>query len=105
VTERPLGPLMEEILRERSRFNLEEVLQLMTPLAGAFDLATAFACRPNLVSASALFVEKWRSSDLDSEPRSISEWPLRVKLDIWELARPRVSISWSSFASDQQKAS
>lgn len=103
ITERSRGPSIAEILSERLCFNLEEVLQLMTPLAGALDFAAGFACCSNPISLCSLFAERRRSFAHDSEQRSVSDWPpFHVKLDIWELARPRESIAWPSFASKTQ---
>jgi hypothetical protein len=47
ITERARGRSIGELLRERSRFELEDVLRLMTPLAGSLDLAAALTCCPN----------------------------------------------------------
>jgi hypothetical protein len=95
ITEHPRGQSIAELLRERSRFDLEDVLRLMTPLAGALDFAAALACYPNPISACWLFTETRRSCAVDSERRSVSEWPpFLVRLDIWALVRPRKNIPW-----------
>jgi hypothetical protein len=95
VTERPLCRSIAELLRERSRLDAEDVLALMTPLAGALDLAASFACCPNLISARWLFAETRRSFAVDSDECSLSELPpFFVKLDVWELVRPRKNIEW-----------
>jgi hypothetical protein len=54
ITEHPRGQSVAELLRQRSCFNLDEVLRLMIPLAGAVDFAAAFTCRPNAISADKL---------------------------------------------------
>ena len=95
ITEPPQGQSIAELLKERSRFDVEDVLALMTPLAGALDLAASFACCANSISARCLFVEKRHSFAVDSEQRRLSEWaPSFVKMDVWELVRPRKNIEW-----------
>ena len=44
ITERARGRSIGELLRERSRFELEDVLRLMTPLGGSLDLAATLTC-------------------------------------------------------------
>jgi hypothetical protein len=101
VTERPLCRSIAELLRERSRLDAEDVLALMTPLAGALDLAASFACCPNLISARWLFAETRRSFAVDSDECSLSELPpFFVKLDVWELVRPGKNIEWPFLASN-----
>jgi hypothetical protein len=95
ITERPRGQSIAEVLRER--FDLEDLLRLMTPLASALDFAAAFACCANPISASWLFTETRRSCAVDSEP------PFIIKLDIWELVRPRKNIAWPSLTSKPQR--
>jgi hypothetical protein len=93
ITERARGRSIGELLRERSRFELEDVLRLMTPLAGSLDLAATLTCCPSPISACWLFTETRRSFAVDSEQRPPSEWPpFFVKLDVWELVRPRKNI-------------
>jgi hypothetical protein len=95
ITEPPQGQSIADQLKERSRFDVEDVLALMTPLAGALDLAASFACCANSISARWLFVEKRHSFAVDSEQRRLSEWALSfVKMDVWELVRPRKNIEW-----------
>ena len=95
VTECHLGKSIAELLRERSRFDPEGALALMTPLAGALDLAASFACYPNLISARWLFAETRRSFPVNSEERlRFQLLPFLVKLDVWELVRPRKNIEW-----------
>src|SRR5271165_804975 len=55
VTERPRGRPLADLLRERSRLDPEDVLRLVTPIAGALDLAAAFSCYPNPISTCWLF--------------------------------------------------
>jgi hypothetical protein len=95
ITERARGRSIGELLRERSRFELEDVLRLMTPLGGSLDLAATLTCCPNPISACWLFTETRRSFAVDSEERPFSELPpFFVKLDVWELVRPRKNIEW-----------
>jgi hypothetical protein len=90
ITERARGRSIGELLRERSRFELEDVLRLMTPLAGSLDLAATLTCCPSPISACWLFTETRRSFAVDAEQRPPPEWPpFFVKLDVWELVRPR----------------
>jgi hypothetical protein len=90
ITERPRGHSIEDLLRERSRLNLEDVLSLVSPLAGALDLAAAFSCYPNPISPCWLFTEIRNPCALDPEQWSFSDRsPFPVKLDVWELVRPR----------------
>ena len=93
ITERARGRSIGELLREQSRFELEDVLRLMTPLAGSLDLAATLTCCPSPISACWLFTETRRSFAVDSEQHPPSEWPpFFVKLDVWELVRPRKNI-------------
>jgi hypothetical protein len=94
ITESPRGQSIADLLKERSRFDPEDVLALITPLAGALDLAASFALCANSISARWLFAETRRSSEVNSE-RSLSELlPFFVKMDVWELVRPRKNIEW-----------
>src|SRR6201993_2915551 len=74
ITEPARGRSIGELLRERSRFDPEDVLALMTPLAGALDLPASFGCSPDSVSARWLFAEKRRSFAADAEQPRLSEW-------------------------------
>jgi hypothetical protein len=95
ITEHARGRSIGELLRERSRFDPEDALALMTPLAGALDLAASFACSPNLVSARWLFAEKKHSFAGDAKQPRLSEWASSfVKMDVWEFVRPRKGIKW-----------
>ncbi len=101
ITERPRGRSIGELLRERSRFDFEDVLRLMTPLAGSLDLAATLTCCPNPISACWLFTETRRSFAVDCEQRPLSELPpFFVKLDVWELVRPRKNIEWPFLTSN-----
>jgi hypothetical protein len=103
ITERPKGRSIADVLRERSCLELEEVLQLVIPLAGALDLAADFSCWPNPISTCWLFTEP-RSSFVDSEQRLIRDWPpFFVKLDVWELVRPRENNTWLFLTSKAQR--
>lgn len=93
ITEPRQGNSIADLLKERSRFDVEDVLALMTPLAGALDLAASFACCANSISARWLFAEKRRSFVVDAEQRRLSEWASSfAKIDVWELVRPRIGI-------------
>jgi hypothetical protein len=103
ITERARGRSIGELLRERSRFELEDVLRLMTPLASSLDLAAALTCCPNPISPCWLFTETRRSFAVDAEQRPLSEWlPFFVKMDVWELVRPRKNIEWPFLSSKAQ---
>jgi hypothetical protein len=94
ISERHRGKSIAELLEEGSRFGLDDVFALMAPLAGALDLAATFACVPNQISVRWLFQEARRSSTDDpkeSSPRELP--PFFIKLDVWELVRPRKNIS------------
>jgi hypothetical protein len=95
ITESPKGQSVADLLKERSCFDPEDVLALIAPLAGALDLAASFACCANSISARWLFAETRRSLAIDSGKRSLSELPsFCVKIDVWELVRPRENIEW-----------
>jgi hypothetical protein len=95
ITERPRGKSMADLLKERSRFDPEDILALVTPLGGALDLAASFACSPNSISARWLFAETRRSLAVNSEGHSLSGLPpFSLKLDVWEIVRPRKDIEW-----------
>lgn len=95
ITEFPRGQSIADLLKEHSLFDPEDVLALITPLAGALDLAASFAGYANSVSLRWLFAETRRSSAVDSEEHSLSELPpFFVKMDVWELIRPRKNIEW-----------
>ena len=103
ITERARGRSIGELLRERSRFELEDVLRLMTPLGGSLDLAATLTCCPSPISACWLFTETRRSFAVNSEERPLSELPpFFVKLDVWELVRPRKNIEWPFLSSKAQ---
>ena len=95
ITERPRGHSLADLLRERSRLDPEDVLRLLTPLADALDLAAAYSCCPNPISTCWLFTEAKSACAMDPEQRSVSDWPpFLVKLDVWELVRPRKNNTW-----------
>jgi hypothetical protein len=103
ITERARGRSFGELLRERSRFELEDVLRLMTPLAGSLDFAATLTCCPNPISPCWLFTETRRSFAVDAEQRPLSEWPpFFVKMDVWELVRPKKNIEWPFLSSKAQ---
>jgi hypothetical protein len=95
ITEAPRGQSIADLLKERSRFDPEDVLALIAPLAGALDLAASLACCANSISVRWLFAERRRSFAFNSEARSRSELPpFFVKMDVWELVRPRKNVEW-----------
>src|ERR1700722_8966625 len=51
ITEHPHGQSIADLLKERSRFDPEDVLALLTPLVGALDLAASIVCHANSISA------------------------------------------------------
>jgi hypothetical protein len=104
ISEPPQGQSIADQLKERSRFDVEDVLALMTPLAGALDLAASFACSPNLIPARCLFTESKHWVEVNSDERSLSEFPrLLVRMDVWELVKPRKNIASSRLISKVQK--
>jgi hypothetical protein len=101
ITERPQGHSLADLLSERSRLDPADVLRLVTPLAGALDLAAPFSCCPNPISTCWLFTETRSSCARDPEQRSLSDWPpFLVKLDVWELVRPRKNNAWPFLTSN-----
>ena len=95
ITESPRGRSIADLLKERSRFDPEDILALIAPLAGALDLAASLACCTHSISARWLFAESRRSFAVSSEERSLSGLArFFVKIDIWELVRPRKNIEW-----------
>ena len=104
ITERSRGQSIADLLKERPRLDLEDVLRLLTPLAGALDLAATYSCCANAISTCWLFTEMSSSFALDLEKRSLSDWPqFLVKLDVWELVRPRKNSSWPILTSKEQR--
>jgi|SRR5580704_15821152 hypothetical protein len=91
ITERSHGQSIADLLKERSRFDPEDVLALLTPLGSALDLAASFACHANSISARWLFAETRRSFEEHSLPGMP---PFFVKVDVWELVWPRKDIEW-----------
>jgi hypothetical protein len=95
ITERSHGQSIADLLKERSRFDPEDVLALLTPIGGALDLAASFACSANSISVRWLFAETRRSVAVNSEGHSLSGLPpFFVKVDVWELVRPRKDLEW-----------
>lgn len=80
---------MADLLRQRSRLDLEDVLRLMTAFANALDLVASFGFCRHPISSRWLFAETTRSVSMDREQRTFSDWPFLVKLDLWGLVRPR----------------
>ena len=102
ITERPRGCSIADLLRERSPLNGEDVLGLVTPLAGALDLAATFRGW-NPISICWLFMETRYSFAVDLERQSLSEWSrFLIKLDVWELVRPRKNTVWPFLAAKAQ---
>jgi hypothetical protein len=106
ITEPPRGQSIADLLKERSRFDVADVLAIVTPLAGALDLAASFACCANSISARWLFAEKRHPFAVDSEQRRLSEWASSlVKIDVWGFLRPRKDIEWPFPTSQAQSSS
>src|ERR1700736_2110922 len=104
ITELLRDRSIADLLRERSRFDMENVLRLVTPLAGALDLAATFSCCPNPISTCWLFTQTKSSFAVNPEQRSLSDWPpFFVKLDVWELVRPRKNNTWPFLTSKAQR--
>src|SRR3984893_6183655 len=104
ITEPLRDRSIADLLRERSRFDMENVLRLVTPLAGALDLAATFSCCPNPISTCWLFTQTKSSFAVNPEQRSLSDWPpFFVKLDVWELVRPRKNNTWPFLTSKAQR--
>ena len=100
VSEHPRGKSVAEILRERSRFDVEDVLTLMIFLASALDLAAFFTCSPRLISARYLFTESKHWIAVDPEEPSFSELAqLCVRLAVSELLTPMRNIGSSCLIS------
>jgi hypothetical protein len=102
ITERSRGRSIADLLRESSRLDLEDVLRLMTALAGALDLAADLGFFPHPISSRWLFTETRNSVSVDRQQRSFSDWPFLIKLDVWELVRPRDN-SWPIITSKVQR--
>jgi hypothetical protein len=102
ITERSRGRSIGDLLRERSRLDLEDVLRLMTALARALDLAADFGFCPHPISSRWFFTETRNSVSVDREQRSFSDWPFLIKLDVWELVRPRGN-PWPIITSNAQR--
>jgi hypothetical protein len=104
ITERSRGQSIEDTLKERPRLDLEDILRLLTPLAGALDLAATYSCCSNAISTCWLFTEMSSSFALDLGKRSLSDWlQFLVKLDVWELVRPRKNSTWPILTSKEQR--
>jgi hypothetical protein len=102
ITERSRGRSIADLLRESSRLDVEDVLRLMTALARALDLAADFGFCPHPISSRWFFTETRNSVSVDREQRSFSDWPFLIKLDVWELVRPRDN-SWPIITSKAQR--
>jgi hypothetical protein len=96
ITEHPQGQSIADLLKEQLRFDPEDVLALVIPLAGALDLAASFACCANSISTRWLFAETRRSFAVNFDEHSLSKLPpFFVKMDVWEVVRPRkINIEW-----------
>jgi hypothetical protein len=102
ITERSRGRSMADLLRERSRLDLEDVLRLMASLANALDLVADFSFCPHPISCRWLFAETRNSVSVDREQRSFSDSPFLVRLDLWGIVRPRDS-SWLFITSQARR--
>jgi hypothetical protein len=105
VSEHPRGKSIVEILRERSRFEVEDVLTLMISLASALDLAAFFTYSPRLISARYLFTESKHWIAVNPEELSCSELAqLCVRLDVSELVMPVKNIGSSCLTSKPRRS-
>ena len=116
ITERSRGQSIADLLKERPRLDLEDILRLLTPLAGALDLAATYSCCANAISTCWLFTEMSSSFALDLGKRSPSDWPDIVRnrspvafrygdvkrrlIELWHqsLAKSEKSRSWTAFS-------
>jgi hypothetical protein len=90
ISEHPRGRSIAELLGEGSPFGREDVLALMAPLAGALDHAAILTCCPNQISVRWLFAETRRSFADNSQEVPLRELPaFFIRLDVWEVVRPR----------------
>ncbi len=104
VCEHPRGKSVAELLRERLRFDVEDVLTLMISLARALDLAAPFTCSPSLISARYLFTESNHWTATNPEARALSELTrLCVRLDVSALLTPGRNIGLPCFVSKAQR--
>jgi hypothetical protein len=100
VSEHPRGKSVAELLRERSSFDVEDVLTLMISLASALDLAAFFTYSPRLISARYVFTESKHWIAVSPEEPSFSELAqLCVRLDVSELVTPMRNIGSSCLIS------
>jgi len=65
-------------------------------------LAADFGFCPHPISSRWLFTETRNSVSVDRDQRSFSDWPFLIKLDVWELVRPRDN-SWPIITSKAQR--
>src|SRR3984957_4874475 len=104
VSEHPRGESVAELLRERSRFDVEDVLSLMISLASALDLAAFFICSQPSISARYLFTESKHWIAVNPEKPSFSELAqLCVRLDVSELVTPMRNAGSSSLISKPRR--
>jgi hypothetical protein len=110
ITERPRGKTIAELLYERSPFYAEDVPDLIRPLAGAIDLLAVTGAWSSLVSSRLVYAESQyscaaRPQEGPSPDQSQFNQSARfsLKLDVWELVRPRTNNSrWRMFSMVQR---
>lgn len=96
ISERPRGRPIAELLYEQAPLSPDDILDLIRPLAGALDLLAVTGSWSNIVSARMLYAES-RYSDAcmragsyrDDHSRIYGSASFSIKLDVWELVRPR----------------
>jgi hypothetical protein len=110
ISEHPRGRLIAELLGEHSPLGPEDVLALMRPLADALDLIAASGICTASFSTRLVYTETKRSFKCRPQERSQSALPqfcdspsFLLKLDVWELVKPRKDIQPSLHASKAQK--
>jgi hypothetical protein len=109
ISEHPRGRLIAELLSERLPLGPDDVLALMRPLADALDLIAASGICTASLSTRLVYTEAKRSFKCRPQERSQGASPqfdspsFLLKLDLWELVKPRKDIPPSLLASKAQK--
>jgi hypothetical protein len=110
ISEHPRGPLIAELLGERSPLGPDDVLALMRPLADALDLiahsgicTASFSTRLAYTEANGSFKCRPQEGSQSALPQFSDSPSFLLKLDVWELAKPRKDIPPSLLASKAQK--
>jgi hypothetical protein len=110
ISEYPRGRSIIELLGERSPLALDEILVLIRPLAGALDLIAASRICAASFSTRLVYAEAKRSFRCLPQGRSQGSLPqfndppsFFLKLDVWELIKPRKDIPPSLLGSRNEK--